>query len=388
MKRNMLLMLTLFLPLGLTAQKNSFDYFGSTHPGNIPIAFAPELFSSERGKVYCFGYSPDGNEAFMQTNPILLYLLKKDNGTWGTPYPANFMDKDSIVNYFNYSPDGKQIWFSCGNRNSSLWMSVKKDGSWSKPEKLPYPINVPGKRQGGHSLTINNTLYFTSNRDDKHNCCGDIYRSKLIKGKYSEVERMDSLSTQEDEENLFISPDEKYLIVQSWRANGVGKHDFYIAYRDEYDHFTPLILMDTVINTKEHEFLPFVSFDNKYFFFDRVKTTMVDNKENYDVDIYWVSTKRIFKPYIYHSIRDTAVSVNQFFNFPIPLNTFKDYDSNTLTLSSSLSNGDKLPEWLTFDTRNNIFKGAPNKADSLMIKLTATDENLNSCSINFKLLIR
>jgi hypothetical protein len=98
--------------------------------------------------------------------------------------------------------------------------------------------------------------------------------------------------------------------------------------------------------------------------------------------------KRIFKPYIHHFIQDFVVPMNKLFRFHVPSNTFKDYDNDKLVLYSSLSNGDKLPDWLTFDSGNNIFRGTPNKAGSLLIKLTATDENLNSYSIDFKLLIR
>jgi hypothetical protein len=378
--------MTILLSFDLIAQKVNFDYFGLTPPGNIPIKFASEIISKDGGKAAFFMYSPDGTEATvcLVEAKQTAYLMTKENGNWSPPKPAYFIDDDSLVNYPTFSPDGKYFWFTGGNNArhgwGDLYVSEKNGQIWGKPIHLPYPVNSE-RREGGFSLTMNNTLYFTSGRDDKHNCCSDVYRSRFINGKYSVVERMNNLSTDADEESLFISPDENYIIVQSWRQEGIGMHDFYIAYRDENDSWTPLILMDTVINTKDLEVMPVVSPDGKYFFFSRV------NVAKRDIDIYWVSTKKIFKPYVYHTIPDTSIRVNQFFNFSIPSNTFKDYDSNQLTLSASMINGEKLPGWLIFDAKNYVFKGVPTKSDTLIIKVTAADENSNYCSDKFKLIV-
>lgn len=63
------------------------------------------------------------------------------------------------------------------------------------------------------------------------------------------------------------------------------------------------------------------------------------------------------------------------FNAILPANTFSDLDGDTLTLSATLSNGDPLPSWLSFNAATGSFSGTPAQADAGIhsINVTATD---------------
>jgi hypothetical protein len=58
----------------------------------------------------------------------------------------------------------------------------------------------------------------------------------------------------------------------------------------------------------------------------------------------------------------------------LPANTFSDPQSQALTYSATLANGQALPSWLTFHASTDSFTGtAPATAQTLSIKVTATD---------------
>lgn len=74
--------------------------------------------------------------------------------------------------------------------------------------------------------------------------------------------------------------------------------------------------------------------------------------------------------------------------FTVPVGTFTDPDAgDTLTFAATLSNGDALPGWLSFDTAMRTFSGTPGNDDvgSLSVTLTATDADGAAVSDTFSL---
>jgi hypothetical protein len=68
----------------------------------------------------------------------------------------------------------------------------------------------------------------------------------------------------------------------------------------------------------------------------------------------------------------------------LPANTFTDPQSETLTTTATLANGQSLPGWLSFNPGTETFTGtAPNSAQPLSIKVTATDTSGLSASETF-----
>jgi Ca2+-binding RTX toxin-like protein len=78
------------------------------------------------------------------------------------------------------------------------------------------------------------------------------------------------------------------------------------------------------------------------------------------------------------------------FSFVVPADTFSDIDvGDSLRYSTSLANGDSLPDWLTFNTETRTFTGTPAFADtgSLSLKVIATDSAGATASQNVFLTI-
>ncbi|MGB3585896.1 MAG: putative Ig domain-containing protein, partial [Tunicatimonas sp.] len=141
------------------------------------------------------------------------------------------------------------------------------------------------------------------------------------------------------------------------------------------------------INGKGIEQRPFVSPDRKYLFFSRTSVTQVNGSENYESDIYWVSTKSIFKPYLYNNDvkTDPEVKYNEPFQLNLPKDLFKDVDDLNLFYEASLANNNELPGWIRFDANNLSMSGTWKSKKPITIKLTATDGAGNSGDYKFQL---
>ena len=68
----------------------------------------------------------------------------------------------------------------------------------------------------------------------------------------------------------------------------------------------------------------------------------------------------------------------------LPANTFTDPQGEKLTYTATLANGQALPAWLSFNATTETFSGtAPTTAQSLSIKVTATDSSGLAASESF-----
>ncbi len=81
-------------------------------------------------------------------------------------------------------------------------------------------------------------------------------------------------------------------------------------------------------------------------------------------------------------------TVGQAVSFQLGATTFTDAEGQKLTYKAALSNGSALPSWLTFNADSGAFTGTvPAAADSLSIKVTATDSGGLSTSETFKVTV-
>jgi hypothetical protein len=87
-------------------------------------------------------------------------------------------------------------------------------------------------------------------------------------------------------------------------------------------------------------------------------------------------------------IEDQSVYVNDDFEFTIPNNTFSDADSSdVITLSAKLADGNKLPDWLSFDALTGRFYGLPDSVESIELEIAATDIFGKSAKSTFNILV-
>ena len=70
--------------------------------------------------------------------------------------------------------------------------------------------------------------------------------------------------------NLFVDPDEQYVVFGAARPEGAGGLDLYISWRTASGGWTPPRNLGPRVNTDATEFCPFVSRDGRFLYFTRI----------------------------------------------------------------------------------------------------------------------
>lgn len=395
MHRYFFIFLFLVLSYSCTSKKHTEEpniiYLDQEIPDSIPLIFGKGIVSVKGRFDMGITISPDGKSMAFgvahESNPeeTCIYLMNYTNGKWTSP------DKSFLPNNINtffpmFSPSGNELYFakSIDGSPTDLWVAAYIDKKAINPQPLDSIFNSKS-REAGHSKSKSGTFYFTSNRDDQHQCCGDIYYAQPDSGKYSKIQKSDILSSEADEESLFLSPDENYIIIQAWKYESESKHDLYISYRTKEDAWTVPKRLNSQINGKEIEQRPFVSPDNKFLFFSRTSVLRENEQYVYDSNIYWVSTKSVFSPYVYNSQIETSIRYDEAFEINLPKDLFKDVDDEKLSFHLTLKNNSAIPEWIEFDDEQLILSGYWTTKEPLTFKLTAIDISGNSEEFIFEL---
>lgn len=293
-------------------------YFGLAEPGNSPKVFAAGLIStnlSERD----VSFSPDGKEFYYTlwtgSFGVILFLKEGDDG-WSEPEVSPFSQKYSNIEPF-ITKDGSKLFFSSTRpreqsgqeKDYDIWYVERIDSSWGEPVNLGVPINTDAN-EFYPSVAENGNIYFTAAYDNSFGG-EDIWMCGLSNENYLPPENLsEAVNGKTDEFNAFISPDESYIIFSSWgRDDSFGNGDLYISFRINDSEWLPAKNLGDKINSPALDFCPYVTRDEKYFFFtsrrlsedlnnteykeyDSLKT-ILNSTQNGQNDIYWVSSNFI-----------------------------------------------------------------------------------------------
>jgi hypothetical protein len=272
-------------------------YLGQKPPGKTPEIFAPGIVPTENNEGL-YGFFNNGMLFLFDRTPVDLeewtpavYRMELKDGKWTKPNASPHLGKP-WYNYYAEAAEGEQVYFawrgSLGDATSSpdlnIWRVRKAAEGWTEPKKLPPPVNTLAL-ETFPSLTEDGTLYFFSNQ--KGGFGGhDIYRAPSINGEFPKVENLGApINTEDDELDPFIAPDESYLIYCSRTLEGLGGFDLYITFRNTDGTWTEPVNMGEGINTSAFDWVPYVTPDGKYFFFNSTRSG--------SWDIYWVDASII-----------------------------------------------------------------------------------------------
>jgi Tol biopolymer transport system component len=243
----------------------------------LPRPFEVGIITTD-GDEYGPALAPDGRTMYLvkrveRGRVEYIYSSQFNGERWIAPRVAGFsgqwFDKEPFV-----SLDGKRIYFASnrpwvkGNppRDVDIWFVEKKFRGWSEAARVDF-INSDST-DSYPALTADGTIYFASNRPGGRGDY-DIYRSRLVNGKYTEAQNLgDAINTPGNEADPYIAPDESYMIFSSVREGGYGEGDLYISYQSAGQWSAPEIL-PTSVNSREYEYTPLISPDGRYLFFSR-----------------------------------------------------------------------------------------------------------------------
>lgn len=270
-------------------------YLEQKPPSMKPEIFAPGLISkdgeSEFGSVFNnaateFYYAVDVNGK----SEIRYTRLK--GKTWSEPQVLLAHDQYSCNDPF-LSPDENRLYFISNKailsneikEDYDIWYLEREGNGWN-PKMINAGSNInTNKNEYYMSFTRNGDMYFSSNvlttEKKEHNF--DIYVTRYGKGAFQEAVSLDkTINTSNYEADVFVAPNESYIIFCSVRKEGYGKGDLYVSFRGDDGNWSEAKNMGSLINTNGHELCPFVTRDGKYFFY-------TSNR-----DIYWVDADIIY----------------------------------------------------------------------------------------------
>ncbi|HTE30212.1 MAG TPA: hypothetical protein VK666_07550 [Chryseolinea sp.] len=275
-----------------TGSKRTGDYLGEDPPGLKPKVFAPGIVSLPQDYEFGSVFSSNGSEFYYAVNvgPIaeIRRIARSANG-WSKPVTILTSDKYSHNDPF-LSKDGKRLYFISDRpltgvgekKDYDIWYVKRERKAWSLPVNAGPAINS-GQNEYYVSLSNDGNMYFSSNgRVNTNSDNYDIFSAKKIKDDFAPAVRLDeSINTDAYEADVFIAPDESYLIFCADRPDGFGSGDLYVSFRMEDGSWSKSKNMGRTLNTQDNELCPFVTADGKYFFY-------TSNKE-----IYWIDAKII-----------------------------------------------------------------------------------------------
>jgi Tol biopolymer transport system component len=203
---------------------------------------------------------------------MTIAVTTKQGGRWQDPEVASFSGRYSEVDPFP-APDGERLFYTSKrpvtgaeeSGNFDIWFVDREGAEWSAPNHLEGPVNTDGDEYYP-AVAADGTLYFSAARDDSRGSF-DLYRSRLVDGRYGEPENLgEAINSESAEIDVFIAPEQDFIIFVSYRAGGQGRGDLYISYQRD-GAWTPAENLGDLVNSPAREYCPFVSPDGRYLFF-------------------------------------------------------------------------------------------------------------------------
>ena len=269
------------------------EYIDKLKPSTEPILFAKDFITKDSVSEYGSIFNKAKNEfyfAIESAGKSTIKFTKYQNGNWSDPKTIISDTTHSYNDPFLSNDESRLYYISDKPRNKldtitdyDIWYSERTTDKWSEPINAGTTINT-NANEYYISFTNDQAMYFASNKgkssERQHDF--DIYKSEYVNGNFQEPQKLsDSINSKRYEADVFISPDESYIIYCSARKDGLGKGDLYISFKDVNGNWKQSVNMGSPINSKEHELCPFVTKDGKYLFYTS------------NQDIYWVSTEII-----------------------------------------------------------------------------------------------
>ena len=274
---------------------NKLSYIDENKPTLKPKIFAKDFISIDSISEFGSIFNKKGNEFYFAVDlggKSEIKYTKINNGRWIKPITIISHEKYGFNDPFLSPNEEKLYYISDKPRNKQdtikdydIWYSNKLGQKWSEPINAGMEINSDADEYY-ISFTAEGAMYFASNKDKKakrkHDF--DIYKSSYIDETFQVPQKLsDAINTKRYEADVYISPDESYIIYCSARKSGFGKGDLYISFKGANGNWKKSMNMGEPINSKKHELCPFVTKDGKFLFYTS------------NQDIYWVSTEIINK---------------------------------------------------------------------------------------------
>jgi Tol biopolymer transport system component len=250
---------------------------------SLPKIFGPGVVSDGFANRD-MAISPSGNQMlytlqFKGGKYAAIVSVNKTAGKWSSPEIAWFSGKYNDLEA-SFAPDGKRIYFSSNRpvkegeqkEDYDIWYIEKNGDTWSEPINAGSQVNS-GKDEYYPYVTNSGNLYFTR---DNGKTKDDIFVAVKTPNGFSTAEALSlEVNSAGPDFNAYVDPEETFIIFSSFkRSDDTGGGDLYISLRKE-GVWQVAKNLGTRINSSVLDYSPFVSYDQKYFFFTSRRSLLI-----------------------------------------------------------------------------------------------------------------
>jgi outer membrane protein OmpA-like peptidoglycan-associated protein len=261
--------------------KNLGKNINSAFPEYAPVISADEsvlIFTSRRNNSTGGKIAEDGG--FFED----IYISYNNNGEWSEPQSIgtniNTAGHEATI---GLSVDGQQLFiYKDDNGDGNIYYSKLDGDTWQTPVKLSDNVNSKSWESHATISSDGNTLYFTSDR--KGGFGGrDIYFSRrLPNGDWGlPINMGPKINTPYDEEGPFIHPDNRTLFFSSKGHNSMGGFDVFISIKDDNGNWSQAMNMGFPLNSSDDDVFYVLSADGKRAYYSSFKEDGYGEKDLY-----------------------------------------------------------------------------------------------------------
>jgi hypothetical protein len=276
-------------------------YLGQPLPRLSPERFAPGVVSTDAIELNGV-FAPDLSEFFFARliNGVqTMHHSELVDGEWSAPRPLLLFPGQSrgVADDMSVSSDGRELYFlgnhphphAGGVRSADIWRSRRINGKWATAEVVPAPISTEAS-EVYPVIVGDGSLYFTSNRPGGLGRASLYRAQRLADGSYAAPALVSPpINGDFGVGDVFVSPDESYMVFSSRRPPSLGGGDLFVSFRRAGGGWGAPAHLGSTINTEFTEFCPMVTPDGKYLFFSRLQGASWS--EATAGDVYWVDAK-------------------------------------------------------------------------------------------------
>lgn len=183
------------------------------------------------------GIYPDGRSLYVyisQRRGSDLYETTMDDGSWSRPrrLPRHISGKGNQETSIVFTSDGRRAYFISdrpgGFGGQDIWTTTRDErGRWTEPVNLGATVNTEYDEESLYLAPDDVTLYFSSRG---HNSMGgfDIFKTTFRNGRWTQPQNLGyPINTPGDDLYFVMDPDGKTAYYSAKKADGYGGSDIY-----------------------------------------------------------------------------------------------------------------------------------------------------------------
>ncbi len=282
------------------------SYLDQELPGTTPKLFATSIVNTDDVEINTV-FNSSFTEVFFTRiidGSFVIHHSELIDGNWTAPQPIQLhfnQDAKSVAIDPSITQDGNTMYFLgispedySNNSLPDIYRSHKIDGQWQVASKVEYPISTEKYAESYPVVVADGSLYFESDRPGGFGK-RDIYRAQYLGDRKFDipVNIGSEVNSERNARSTFVSSDESYLIT----SNISEESGFYVSFKVENKWQTPTFInLGEPLDKNWIYFCPYMSPDNKYFFFSKRYSDPPESgwKGVTKGEVYWVNTSGIF----------------------------------------------------------------------------------------------